>query len=244
MREMTFVIIDDNPEDIKRISKALQPLKTVLPYRLFSFTSVEQCNIHIDKQTDLILLDLEFASLKTTSIYFIDQFDPSIPILIISHLTHYQRQLALKANIAGFVPKHRMDELLIPTIMSILLKDQPRAETLVVPTSSHKEVSKGFPIKDIRYIEIISYLNYKIVFVDKNSVTVRSLPFQQLCSEIKKQGIAELQPVSRNQIINTNYIKDVYITKNGRLAISMVGVPTPFVVGKNYASYFRSWYLE
>ena len=50
------------------------------------------------------------------------------------------------------------------------------------------------------------------------------------------------QPISRNIIINTNYISDVTVLRNGRVNISLIGTEEELHVGKNYQMKFRDWY--
>lgn len=114
---ITIVLIEDNQQDINRITRALVPLQSVLPYNLRSFTSIENGkNFILHHNVQLVLLDLEFTLQKKTTIYLIDQISPEIPVLVVSNLTHYQRQLQLRANVVGFIPKAKIGDLLVRSI--------------------------------------------------------------------------------------------------------------------------------
>ncbi|MBR3392800.1 MAG: LytTR family transcriptional regulator DNA-binding domain-containing protein [Firmicutes bacterium] len=59
-----------------------------------------------------------------------------------------------------------------------------------------------------------------------------------------KHHISSLQPISRNQIVNTKYIGKVYLEDNSRVSLRLVGSDTYLHVGKNYTDTFREWYIE
>lgn len=69
-----------------------------------------------------------------------------------------------------------------------------------------------------------------------------SISFSDLCKRIEDEKIIILQPISRNIIINTNYISDVTVLRNGRVNISLIGTEEELHVGKNYQMKFRDWY--
>ena len=244
---VNIALIDDDPKDIQKITTILTPLAKSLPYQLSSLTTLEQGQRYLKSHTiDLLLLDLEFAKAKSTSIYFLEELDSSVPVLIVSHLTHYQRQLNLKANVIGFIPKNKLETLLVPAVTDYLIpaKDASAPREFIFPASSREDIPVAFSVADILYIEIESFRTYRIHCTQKPDFVLSSVSFHLLCDELTKQKIRDLKPISRNQIININYIKEVHLEKNSRITLSLIGVPTVFTVGKNHTAYFRDWYVE
>ena len=73
---------------------------------------------------------------------------------------------------------------------------------------------------------------------------VKSVSFRDLCDYISKCDIVELQPVSRNEVININYIKSVSMENNGRITLALLGMDRDIHIGENYTAKFRDWYIE
>ena len=206
---VTIVLIEDDEKDISLITEILQPLKGFLNYELKSFMKIEQGKEYIaHHNVQLVLLDLEFTLQRKTSLYLINQISPSVPIIVVSNLTHYQRQLRLRANV------------------------------------SPSGIPEGFSIADIRWIELSAFREYEVHLTSGQVRKVASCTFKDLVKAIKDQDAADLQPISRFQIVNTNYIAKVYLQDNSRVTITLVGCNDEFHVGKNYAKLFRDWYIE
>ncbi len=244
---ISIVLIEDDKKDIASITNLLQSIYDDYPYTLYSFTDIDQGkNFILGHEIQLVLLDLEFTSLNKTSIYLLDQVDPSVPVIIISNLTHYQRQLRFRANVVGFIPKAKMTSLLVRSVVETLnLKNNIfKPIDFYFPTMTPTEVPEGITISDIRWIDLASFRKYDIHMISGQTRHLVSRSFKDVVLAIKEQGVSDLQPISRNQIINMNYIKKTYLEYNGRVTLQMVGCTEQFHVGKNYTQMFRDLYIE
>lgn len=242
---ITIVQIDDEEKDIKRVADALHPLKKFMEYQLIHFTSLEAGLAYIRQQSvQLILLDLEFTLGNQSAIFAIDKIDPSIPIIVVSHLSHYQRQLQLKVNVAGFVPKALIEEQLVRSVMEVLSSKNlvARPTQFTFPPPRDGGIGQTFDLEEILYIKVYSFQEYTIFLANGQKVRRSSISFSELCKQIEDERITILQPISRNIIINTNYISEVTVLRNGRVSISMIGMEEELHVGKNYQMKFRDWY--
>lgn len=243
---ITIVLIEDEERDIKHIRNVLVPLKDLVDYELIAFQEIKAGldYIHLH-HVELILLDLEFTLTNETAIISIDKIDPSIPIIVVSHLSHYQRQLQLKSNVAGFISKGYLEDQLVRSIFEVLCSKNilKRPSSFVFP-GQRGLIGEAFNISEIVYVKIYVYSEYTVHKQNGSEVRVSSIPFSELCEKIESSGATELQPISRNTIINTNYISEVLVERNGRVMISLLGCSEQFRVGKNYQKKFRSWYTE
>ena len=243
---MNIVLIEDDARDIEKITHALIPLGNVIPYHLFPFQSINAGRKEVQKgNIDLILLDLEFTLAKESTIYLIDQIDPNIPIIVVSNLIHYQRQLRLKVNVSGFVPKTQLNQL-VPSIIELLTSRNliSRPSDYIFPVSHKDSIPEAIEIRDILYIDVFGYKEYKIYYRGGTNSIIKSVNFKDLCQDISSKNIRELQPIARNQIINVNYIKEAHLEKNGRVSLTLIGVNNEFHVGKNYTNLFRDRYVD
>ena len=199
------------------------------------------------RNVQLVLLDLEFTLQRKTSIYLIDQISPSIPIIVVSNLTHYQRQLCLRANVVAFIPKAKMKDLLVRSIAEILCErdgGSHRPLDFLFPGATSSDIPEGVTIVDIRWIELSSFREYEVHLTSGDVRKIASCAFRDLVKAIKEQDATDLQPISRYQIVNKNYFTKVHQADNKRVTISLVGCNEDFHVGKNYAQVFRDWYME
>lgn len=243
----SIVMIDDVDKDIKKVSEALKPLANTISYTFEAYTNMaEGRKALLAEKVDLLLLDLEFSSDKEMSISLLDQISPRIPVIIVSNLTHYQRQLQLKINVIGFISKARAEEQLIPMIFELLIAKRmiKRRDELVFPQEKGNGITQTFIVKNIVWIELVKFKEYAVHMKDGGVSVLTSISFDKLCREIKDRGIFTLTPATRFVIVNTEYLKEVYIAKNGRLIIKLLGTDIEFTVAQKYAWSFRGWYLE
>ena len=243
---ITIVLIEDEERDIKHIRNVLVPLKSVVEYELITFQEIKAGLDYIGRHpVELILLDLEFTLANQSAIFSIDEINPRIPIIVVSHLSHYQRQLQLKTNVVGFVSKGYLEDQLVRSIFEVLCSKNivKRPSSFVFP-ASNGSIGEEFNLSDILYIKIYVFSEYTIHKPDGTEIHKPSVSFSDLCKRIEESGATVLQPISRNTIINTNYISEVYVERNGRATITLLGCPEKFHVGKNYQGKFRNWYTE
>ena len=241
---INIVLIEDEEKDIRFIQDVLLPLKNTIDYELISFQDIKTGLVYIQQHSvQLILLDLEFTLTNESAIFYIDQINPLIPIIIVSHLSHYQRQLQLKANVVGFVSKGYLADQLVRSIIEILSSKKivHRPTSFVFPGRKGL-AGRSFDLSEILFVKVYVYEEYIIHKPDAKEIKVASHPFSELCRKIETDGIVELQPISRNTIINTNYISDVSIDRSGRVLISLLGYSEPMKVGPTYQKKFKSWY--
>lgn len=149
-----LVLIDDSVSDAAEIHTLLT---TALPCEFHHFLDLKEGLLYVKTHPiDLLLLDLEFTEANLTASSFIDDIAPSIPILIVSNLSHYQKPLSAKINVKGFISKSHLNKDLLAFVRKILgLVDQPiniRKE-FVFPSPNSKHISEAITVKDIRYIE-------------------------------------------------------------------------------------------
>lgn len=243
---INIVLIEDEEKDIRFIQDVLLPLKKTIDYELIPFQDIKTGLVYIQQHSvQLILLDLEFTLTNESAIFYIDQINPLIPIIVVSHLSHYQRQLQLKANVVGFVSKGYLADQLVRSIIEILSSKKivHRPTSFVFPGRKGL-AGRAFDLSEILFIKVYVYEEYIIHKPDTKEIMVASLPFSELCKKIESDGIVELQPISRNRIINTNYISEVLIDRSGRVMISLLGYPESMKIGPTYQNKFKSWYTN
>lgn len=243
---INIVLIEDEEKDIKHIQNVLLSLKDTIDYELFTFQDIKAGLVYIQQHSvQLILLDLEFTLTKESALFYIDQINPAIPVIVVSHLSHYQRQLQLKANVGGFVSKGYLEDQLVRSIIEVLSSKKivQRPSSFVFP-GARGLAGRAFDLSEILFVKVYVYEEYMVHRPNGTEVKVASLPFTELCKRIKSDGIVELQPISRNKIINTNYISEALLDRSGRVMISLLGYPEPFKVGPTYQKKFRMWYTE
>lgn len=244
---MQFVLLEDSYQDAQIIQGFLEQLKQLLPHKLFHFDDLNNGLKHIKSQpVDLLLLDLEFTVENMTAASVIDEIPNTIPILIVSHLTHYQKPLSLKMNVKGFINKENLSTSLVPSIKRIYglnTTNLKRPKELVFPAIKNTHIPEAFPVRDIRYIDFQNRKEYTIYLVDGTSKTIYSVPFSALCQLIIKQKIDSLCPVNKNQIINIDYIKSVQKMDNSRLEVELVNLPRlKFHVGPKHQKPFEMFF--
>lgn len=240
-----ILLIEDNEKDIERIRKALHSVG--FAYELTPYMKIEDGERYLrEKSPELILLDLEFTLAKKTSIYLIDRISENTPIIVVSHLVHYQRQISLKKNVIGFVPKHKLEDRLVNAIKEAFVSEKKleKPKEYVFPTSKGS-ATMAFDIEKILSIDMVRYKVYDVrLHTGETIENVKSVSFSELCMDLKKRNITDLQPISRNQIINCNYIRDVGVEKNGRVSLWLVGRKERYSVGKNYQEEMKEKYLN
>ena len=242
---ITIVQIDDEQKDIDRVATALQPLKCYLEYQLISFLSLESGLSYIRQNSvQLVLLDLEFTIGNKSAIFAIDRMDPSIPIIVVSHLSHYQRQLQLKVNVAGFVPKALIEDQLARAVMEVFSSKKlvSRPTQFTFPPARGGGIGQTFDLEESLYFKVHSFQEYDIFLANGQKTRRASLSFAELCKRIEDEKNTILQPISRNTIININYIAEVTVLRNGRVTVLLIGRSEELHVGKHYQMRFRDWY--
>lgn len=241
---LQFVLLEDSYQDAQIIKNSLAQLKPLLPHNLLHYADLSDGLTYIKKQpVDLLLLDLEFTVANRTAVSVIDDIPNTIPILIVSHLTHYQKPLSMKMNVKGFINKENISSSLVPSIKKIYgleAHEHEHAKDLIFPASKNSHISEAVPVRDIRYIDFHNRKEYTIHLVDGTSKTIQSIPFRELCQLIVKQKIDSLCPVNKNQIINVDYIKSVKKMDNCRLEVELVNLPRlKFHVGPKHQQPFE-----
>lgn len=243
---MQFVLLEDSHQDAIIIQGLLEQLTQILPYKLFHYDDLNTGLKHIKHHpVDLLLLDLEFTVENMTAASVIDEIPNTIPILIVSHLTHYQKPLSLKINVKGFINKKNLSTSLVPSIKRIygLNTSVNHSKELIFPAIKNSHIPEAFPVRDIRYIDFQNRKEYTIHLIDGTSKTIQSIPFSKICQLIITQRIYSLCPVNKNQIINIDYIKSVQKMDNSRLEVELINLPRlKFHVGPKHQKPFEIFF--
>ena len=162
-------------------------------------------------------MDLEMKEENQTTLGIIEQVPGSIPIIVISHLSHYQKPSLRHGNVCDFVPKSNLDDRLISRILQVLSpKNGSEPESIIFPAVMKGEISESILIYKISYIYLVGRGRYEIHFSDGRILPLRSVLFKELLRQLKDQHIVSLQPVSRNEIVNVNHISRIKKTPAGR----------------------------
>ena len=242
----TILIVDDVKADAIKMKNMIlsqhNKEKYIFKYIDNLFNCIRFLHIH---KVDLILLDLEFTEQNITAASFLNEFPSDIPIIIVSNLIHFQKPLSLKINVKGFVPKSQLQSLpnTILEVFQPFLSASKTPTVFVFPPSKHTLFPEGIRIADIRFIEFSTRNTYHIHLTDGTCKKINSVPFKTICSLIKTQNITCLQQVSRNEIINANYISTIAKLNNGRIEVTLVNLPTrKFCIGKKHEKNFEIFY--
>ena len=174
---ITIVLIEDEEKDIERIENALVPLKKFIEYQLVSFQEIKTGFGYIQRHhVQLILLDLEFTLANESAIFAIDKLDSSIPVIVVSHLSHYQRQLQLKPNVVGFVSKGYLEDQLVRSIFEVLCsKNIVQRPTSFIFPGSKGRLGQEFDLSEILYIKVYVYSEYIIHKTNGAEIKVPSI---------------------------------------------------------------------
>ena len=106
------------------------------------------------------------------------------------------------------------------------------------------DISESVPIHKISYIILTGRGRYDIHLTDGKILSLRSVLFRDLKRVLKEQNITSLRPVSRNEIININYISKITKSPNGRLSVTVIGNDlSPFHIGTGYEKFFADEFL-
>ena len=238
----TILIIDDFKTDALKIQESLSNIQNDVKFKL-KYTAKLQEGIRYlqTNMVDLILLDLEFTKENVTAASVLGKFPNELPIIIVSNLVHFQKPLNLKANVKGFIPKSEL-HLLPACVLEILIpshSSEHNIKTLIFPPRNQYQLAEGIRIEDIRFIDFYDRNVYQIHLTNGSSKEIVSLPFKHICKLIESQNITCLQQISRNEIINTNYISSISKLTNGRIEITLVNLPSrKFYVGRKHKEQF------
>ncbi len=244
-----ILLIEDSATDAQHIKELLNEFRETLPHDLHFFSSLGQGFAHLKQhQPDLLLLDLEFTYHNITALPYLDSLPDSVPVLIVSHLSHYQLSLAHRANIKGFIPKSKLDTDLLPALHKLLDSSphlHPVAHTVKFPPLNPKnDFGIEFNINHIRYIDFFSRHTYHVYLTDGTVSIVRSVSLKSLVASLQKQEIDNICQISRNQLINRHYISSIKKIDHSRISVKLVNLDTEFIVGKQFETSFHSLLTE
>ena len=239
-----IVLIDDSKSDAEEIHTLLTE---ALSCDFHHFLDLREGMFYVKTNpVDLLLLDLEFTEANLTASSFIDDIAPSIPILIVSNLSHYQKPLSVKINVKGFISKSHLDRDLLTFVRKNLEPTDPSLnirKKFVFPSPNSKHVSEAITVNDIRYIEFSNRQIYTVHLVDGTFKHVYSLPFSEICSSLLSENIDCLCPITKNQIVNLNCVNSITKSINGRLQIKLVNLPDMvFHVGKKHEEQVNAFF--
>ncbi len=234
-----IVLIDDSAKDSQQIAQLLSSHPAHLPHELHTFSSLAAGFKHVNHaSTDLLLLDLEFTYHNITALPYIELLPKSVPVIIVSHLSHFQLSLAHKENIRAFVHKSNLQTDLLPAIHRVLdtaSTPRPVAHTVKFPPlNPAKDFGIEININRIRYIEFFTRNTYHVHLTDGSKSEIKSLPLKEFIQLLQEQGIQNLCQISRNQLINLHYISSIDKIDHSRIAVRLVNLPIEFIVGKQY----------
>lgn len=239
-----ILILDDSDEDIRLIIETLSPILSKHECNLFSSNSPSdfyRFDEMTNHQIDLLILDLEFTNSNISSITYVDDFPYDIPIIIVSHLQHYQHILQSKLNVKGFVPKSALKDSLLPLVDSVLFGQRysTAEEVFRFPPCRNAIAAYTEKTSQIQFFELVKRDLYHISLTNGNNLEIHSGSFQRVALELRKQKIKNLHPVCRGVVINVNYIKSIKRDNDGRIEIYLINLPSvPFHVGKQYEAFY------
>lgn len=240
MSEKTFriLLIDDDPQDIEHVSELLS--SSSLPYSLTRCISLEKSSLLLDNPPepfDLVLLDLEFTQEGTTSLYFLQDIPIPCPIIIISHLKHFQRMTFPNMNVFTFISKSQLDFSLIASIKQCLLGPQlsKPQEAIFFPPLHLNSPTERVYVRDILLIHKSLRRTYEVILKNGSSISISSsIDMTSLYTSIKTARIRELIRISRSDIINLAYLSSVTKLRNGRIELQLLNYPNTINVGAKY----------
>ena len=239
------LICDDSAEDIERIQLVLKPLQETYAFEVDSLSDLSALPDKVHSLVyDLLLLDLEFTKQDINAFLFLEKLPPSLPIVIVSHLDHYQRKLRSTINVKAFVSKSDLRKSLTNTIhwmFSPVIKSLYEEKFTFLPFNS-SAIPETVTVRNIRYIQMIKRAIYEIHYSDINGSPlpthqIHSKPFYMICQALIEQHIEGLIPISQNVLINLHMIKDITYLENGRLELSLFNCKESFSVGEKYSKY-------
>ncbi len=241
-----ILLIEDDPNDVKKVESILNEMQVRLPNSLMILNHSKDVIPYLDKNTpDLILMDLEIQSESTTTLPLLEKIASSIPIIVTSHLNHYQKPSLRHINVIDFVSKQRLEDQLEDSILrAFRARKNGSAEMFTFPVRSVHEIEEKLLVYNIAYIELDQRDHYRVHMVDHTVLPVHSVSFRKLLHAFRDQNILSLQPVSRNEIINVNNIEKIYKNSSGRIELELIGFPERvFRPGRQWASAFQDLYL-
>lgn len=241
-----IVLIEDSQKDAQAVYSLLQTLdtKTEISFRHLSSLKASK-QYFLSHSPDLVILDLEFTQENTTSLDMLSEALVNVPVIILSHLSHYQYSLAQQVDVKAFIRKENMSYYLIPAVQKVLFPSTPSEPQMVTfPTPKVHGVDESVTISTIRFLEKVGKREYYLYRTDGKVISIFSVGFADLCVSIARQKIEKLQPVSRSVIINTSCIKDIHRQEKGRIEIHLINLPErSFIIGKKYEAYFAEHFL-
>ena len=244
----SIIILDDSAADRQFIEKELRKISEY-ELSIMSFSSVEEMTEKTLNHADLLLLDIEMTEKKITTLPLLDHLPKTLPVILVSNLSHYQRMTAHEANVKAFVPKDMIDPMLREAVATVFSAKQPNKvyeESFAFPTyngflSGREKSSVRYYVREIRYIDTVSKNRYEIHFTNGKTEFVSSAPFHYVCDALKEQHISSLRPVSAGKLINARYIMKIEKQYNGRYTITLVGKDNiQFTLSQKY----ESWYSD
>jgi len=119
---ITILLVEDNKKDAESISALLDSsLSKHYAFTLIHKSDTAEVLTYLSNSSpDLILMDLEMKEEHQTTMGIIEQIPRNIPIIVISHLSHYQKPSLRHGNVFDFVPKSKMSDRLINRILQVL----------------------------------------------------------------------------------------------------------------------------
>ena len=141
--------------------------------------------------------------------------------------------------------KSNLNDRLISRIIQVLSpRNDSEPEAITFPAVVKEDISESVPIFKISYIYLVGRGRYDIYLTDGRVLSLRSVLFKELLHILKDQHIVSLRPVSRNEIININYIAKIKRTPVGRLELTIMGIDNhPFRIGKEYEKAFEEEFM-
>ncbi len=240
---ISILLIEDNPRDAQRVTSILRSNPTIKDkYSLTHMSTAEGAISYLmDNTPDLILMDLEMSDEHTTTMSILDQISSDIPVIVISHLSHYQKPSLKHGNVYNFIPKSCLEDRLVGSILQTLApRKGSEPETISFPVKNMNSISERFSVYKISFIQLVGRSVYEVYLTDGNVQTVHSVLFKDLTRYIKNQHIDSLRPVSRNEIININHISKIKKTPAGRVELYLLGYEDrSFHPGKGEIAYFE-----
>lgn len=243
-----IVILDDSTDDLRLMEKEIHKIGDY-DFSISTVSSVEELLETDLDQTDLLLLDIEMRDQKITTLPLLDHLPKTLPVILVSNLSHYQRMTSHEITVKAFVPKDMLDPMLRESIIAVFSakqKDRVYEEVFAFPAysgflSGIEKSSARHYVREIRYVDIEGRNRYKLHLTNGKTEYISSAPFHFVCDELKKQRISSLRPVSVGKLINARYIATINKQYNGRYVISLVGDDN---LQFNLSQKYESWYKD
>ena len=244
---INILLIEDDMRDAGRIISLLNSsLAGKYDYSLLHKSGTNEALACIEESApDLILMDLEIKNENQTTLGMLNRIPRTIPIIVISHLSHYQKPSLRHGNVIDFVSKSNLDDRLVDRVRQALSpRNASEPDSVLFPAAARDDISESVPIRKISYIILTGRGRYDIHLTDGKILSLRSVLFRDLKRVLKEQNITSLRPVSRNEIININYISKITKSPNGRLSVTVIGNDlSPFHIGTGYEKFFADEFL-